>query len=74
MGEGWGEGEIRAPCHCEERQPLMVSLSNHVAIPENLLTPAHGEPVEPRGNLVEVEHVPGNHHCYADEIAALRSQ
>ena len=30
---------------------------------------AHGEPVEPRGNLVEVEHVPGNHHCYGDEIA-----
>ena len=22
-----------------------------------------------RGNLVEVEHVPGNHHCYGDEIA-----
>ena len=35
---------------------------------------AHGEPVEPRGNLVEVEHVPGNHHCYGDEIATLRSQ
>ena len=30
---------------------------------------AHGEPVEPRGNLVEVEHAPGNHHCYGDEIA-----
>ena len=27
-----------------------------------------------RGNLVEVEHVPGNHHCYGDEIATLRSQ
>ena len=35
---------------------------------------AHGEPVEPRGNLVEVEHVPGNLHCYGDEIATLRSQ
>ena len=27
-----------------------------------------------RGNLVEVEHVPGNHHCYGDEIATLRSE
>ena len=27
-----------------------------------------------RGNLVEVEHVPGNHRCYGDEIATLRSQ
>ena len=25
-----------------------------------------------RGNLVEVEHTPGNHHCYGDEIATLR--
>ena len=30
---------------------------------------AHGEPVEPRGNLVEVEHTSANHHCYANEIA-----
>ena len=35
---------------------------------------AHGEPVEPRGNLVEAEHRLANHHCYGDEIAALRSQ
>ena len=27
-----------------------------------------------RGNLVEVEHTPANHHCYRDEIATLRSQ
>ena len=25
-----------------------------------------------RGNPVEVEHVPGNHHCYGDEIANPR--
>ena len=30
---------------------------------------AHGEPVEPRGNLVEVEHTLANHHCYDAEIA-----
>ena len=33
---------------------------------------AHGEPVEPRGNLVEVEHTSANHHCYGDEIANPR--
>ena len=33
---------------------------------------AHGEPVEPRGNLVEVEHTLANHHCYGDEIANPR--
>ena len=32
MGEGWGEGEIRRPLSLREAQPLMVSLSNHVAI------------------------------------------
>ena len=30
---------------------------------------AHGEPVEPRGNLVAIEHTSANHHCYGDEIA-----
>ena len=33
---------------------------------------AHGELVEPRGNLVEAEHTSANHHCYTDEIANPR--
>ena len=33
---------------------------------------AHGEPVEPRGNLVAVEHTSANHRCYSDEIANPR--
>ena len=33
---------------------------------------AHGELVEPRGNLVEVEHTLANHHCYGTEIANPR--
>ena len=36
MGEGWGEGEIRndhLPLILSLSKPLMVSLSNHVAIP-----------------------------------------
>ena len=37
-------------------------------------TAAHGEPVEPRGNLDEVEHTSANRRRYGDEIAALRSQ
>jgi hypothetical protein len=27
-----------------------------------------------RGNLIEVEHMSANRHCYGDEIATLRSQ
>ena len=40
MGEGWGEGEIRNPPSLPGAQPLMVSLSNHVAI-RPLPNPVH---------------------------------
>ena len=33
---------------------------------------AHGEPVEPRGNLDEAEHTSANRRCYGDEIANPR--
>ena len=35
-------------------------------------TAAHGEPVEPRGNLDEAEHTSTNRRCYGDEIANPR--
>ena len=70
MGEGWGEGanrnlmSLRAmPAH-----PELVEGRSVIA----RSAAAHGEPVEPRGNPVEVEHTPANHHSYGDEIANPR--
>ena len=70
MGEGWGEN---APsCHCEQ-YPLNPELVEGRSVIARSAA-AHGEPVEPRSNLVEVEHTSANHHSYGDEIATLRSQ
>ena len=38
MGEGWGEGEIRNAPSFRRDHPLMVSLSNHMAISLRLNT------------------------------------
>ena len=48
MGEGWGEGEIRNLMSSRAAQPLMVSLSNHVAIP----TPGPGPISCPSGSSI----------------------
>ena len=71
-------------CHCEP-VPFILSLSKDVAISFPSTPPAHpqpschceeraAQPVEPRGNLDEVEHTFANRRCYGDEIATLRSQ
>ena len=49
-------------------QPTVIAKGDHPHLSLRGVA-AHGEPVEPRGNLVEVEHTPGNHHCYGVEIA-----
>ena len=50
-------------------QPTVIAKGAHPPPVIARSAAAHGEPVEPRGNLVEVEHTPANHHCYDAEIA-----
>ena len=59
-------------------QPTGIAVSAHLHLSLRG-APAHPELVEVRGSLVEVEYPSVHHHCYGDhcyanEIATLRSQ
>ena len=52
--------------------PTVITRSAHPHLSLRGAQPLMVSLVEPRGNLVEVEHTSANHNCYGDEIANPR--